>query len=90
MSESIDLNFEKILLEDPLFTSYPLKRADYESYINLLLFNPETDKYSQLKTIDSYCTSCQKETTFNSEISNHDDIMQVQRMIMSFLLTQRR
>ncbi|MBW8241454.1 hypothetical protein K1F50_01490 [Muricauda oceani] len=74
MDSKTNLNYEKILLQDSLFTEYPLYNVDKNSILNLLFHLERNGRYNQLKIIDSYCTICKKETTFNSEFSSKEEI----------------
>ncbi|MEZ4857950.1 MAG: hypothetical protein R2781_03995 [Flavobacteriaceae bacterium] len=66
------LNYEQILLKDPLYSTYVLNDVDDYNLINLLIYREGDKNFTKLKTIDSYCPICKKETTFFS-LSNHDD-----------------
>lgn len=73
MKQTSSFEYERILLKDPLFTEYPLYNADHTDLLNLLYFKEDNDTYNHLRIIDSYCTICKKDTTFNSEESNIDE-----------------
>lgn len=82
MESSTVLDYETILLKDPLFTKYSLINVEQEVLINLLFNKDNNIKYSRLKTIDSYCTICKKKTTFNVESSSREDVDELQRMLL--------
>ncbi|SOE20012.1 hypothetical protein SAMN06298216_0513 [Spirosomataceae bacterium TFI 002] len=67
MNKTSKLDFEKVLLKDPLFTKYDLQEISEIELLNLLYFLEDVESYNKLKFIDSYCPLCKKDTTFNSE-----------------------
>ncbi|MCD8423604.1 hypothetical protein LNI94_11985 [Tenacibaculum finnmarkense genomovar ulcerans] len=74
MTEKITIDYKKILLEDSLFSNYSLENINEMDLLNLLYFIGRQDNYNNLKTIDSYCSICKKNTTFNSEDSNSQEL----------------
>lgn len=58
------MNYLDIFLRDPLYTSYDLNEIEFDIIVSLLFSTEYADTY---KTLDSYCTICEKETTFISE-----------------------
>lgn len=74
MKNESTINYEQILLKDPLFTEYPLQNANHSDLLNLLYFIEDNNTYNHLRIIDSYCPICKKDTTFNSEISNVSEL----------------
>lgn len=67
MKKESTINYQQILLNDPLFSEYSLIDVDRMDLLNLLFYEENNSAYSKLKIIDSYCTICKKDTTFTSE-----------------------
>lgn len=74
MNKESTIDYEQILLKDPLFSEYPLLNCNETDLLNLLYFNGNNDTYNHLKIIDSYCPICKKDTTFSSEVSNVQEL----------------
>ena len=74
MKQKSTIDYEQILLKDPLFSEYPLNNVDEMDLLNLLYFIGDNDTYNHLKIIDSYCPICKKDTTFNSEDSDKQEL----------------
>ncbi|MGP1993557.1 hypothetical protein D9V96_016875 [Zobellia laminariae] len=83
MNKESSINYEQILLKDPLFTEYILNDVDRMELLNLLFYADDKDAYNNLKIIDSYCTICKKHTTFNSEDSSQIDQQELSDLLMS-------
>jgi len=62
------MNYLDIFLRDPLYTSYDLNEIEFDIIVSLLFSTKYADIY---KTLDSYCTVCEKDTTFISEIDQY-------------------
>lgn len=80
MKKTSSIDYERILLKDPLFTEYPLYNTNHTDLLNLLYFREDNNTHNHLRIIDSYCTICKKETTFNSEES---DVNELSDLLMS-------
>ncbi|MBU2973202.1 hypothetical protein [Zobellia sp. B3R18] len=74
MIQDFTADYEKVLLKDSLFSKYSLENADEMDLLNLLYFIGGNDTYSKLKIIDSFCTKCKKNTTFNSEECDEQEL----------------
>lgn len=74
MKQESTINYEQILLKDPLFTEYSLHDIDEMDLLNLLFFLGNNIDSNHLKIIDSYCSICKKDTTFNSENSDIQEL----------------
>lgn len=74
MKQESTIDYEQILLKDPLFTEYPLHNVNEMDLLNLLYFLGDNETYNHLKIIDSYCPICKKDTTFNSENSDQQEL----------------
>jgi hypothetical protein len=74
MRQKFTDDYEGILLKDALFSEYSLEDADEMALINLLYFIGDNSTWNKLKIIDSYCTKCQKTTTFNSGESDEQEL----------------
>ena len=74
MKQESTIDYEQILLKDSLFSEYPLHNANEMDLLNLLYFLGDNDTYNHLKIIDSYCPICKKDTTFNSEDSDSQEL----------------
>lgn len=77
------MNYEQILLKDPLFTKYLLPDVDRMELLNLLYYLKDDNKYNNLKIIDSYCPICKKDTTFTSENSSDNSHQELSNLLMS-------
>lgn len=58
------MEFRKVFINDPLYTSYDMDELEVGEIISILYCNNYGDK---VKTLDSYCTFCSKETTLIGE-----------------------
>tara|TARA_B110000114_G_scaffold184875_1_gene229843 strand:+ start:120 stop:998 length:879 start_codon:yes stop_codon:yes gene_type:complete len=74
MKQESTIDYEQILLKDPLFTEYPLHSVNEMDLLNLLYFLGDNSTYNHLNIIDSYCPICKKDTTFNSEQSDQQEL----------------
>jgi hypothetical protein len=74
MKQESTIDYEQILLKDPLFYEYPLQGVNEIDLVNLLYFISDEETYNHLKIIDSYCPICKKDTTFNSEASDKEEL----------------
>lgn len=74
MKQESTIDYEQILLKDPLFTEYPLHNVNEMDLLNLLYFLGDNSTYNHLNIIDSYCPICKKDTTFNSEQSDKQEL----------------
>lgn len=83
MNKESTIDYEQILLKDPLFTEYPLEDADRMDLLNLLFYAKDKDSFNNLKIIDSYCTICKKDTTFTSEDSSENEQQELSNLVMS-------
>jgi hypothetical protein len=83
MNKKSTLNYEKILLKDPLFTEYWLNDIDGQNLLNLLFFSKSQSAFNKLNIIDSYCTICKKATTFNSKDSNSIELHELKHLMDS-------
>jgi len=72
MEQRSSVDYEQILLRDPLFKEYPLKGIDEMDLVNLLYYSEIG--CNKLKIIDSYCTVCNKDTTFTAELSDDQEL----------------
>jgi hypothetical protein len=77
------MNYEQMLLKDPLFTEYLLNDVDKMELLNLLFYASDKSAINNLKIIDSYCPICKKDTTFTSEASNSSDQQELSELLMS-------
>lgn len=62
--------FEKIFLEDPLYTKYSIYDFEVDEIINILFYFQNSNYFNKYKTIDNYFKVCKKNTTFISEYSD--------------------
>lgn len=63
------MNLHKIFLSDSLYTKYDINSFSEDELLNII-FHGENSTINKIKTLDTYCTVCQKETTFiSSEIT---------------------
>lgn len=83
MNKESTIDYEQILLKDPLFTEYPLDDADRMDLLNLLFYTKDSDSFNNLKIIDSYCTICKKDTTFTSEDASENEKQELSNLAMS-------
>lgn len=83
MNNESTIDYEQILLKDPLFTEYPLDEVNRMDLLNLLFYTNKNDEYNNLKIIDSYCTICKKDTTFTSEESTQEEQNELSDLMMS-------
>ncbi len=74
MNFESSLNYEQILLKDSLFTEYSLLNVAPNEIINLLYHIDLNEHYNHLKIIDSYCTICKKDTTFQAESTDEQNL----------------
>ncbi|WP_052085191.1 hypothetical protein [Cellulophaga sp. E6(2014)] len=74
MKEESTIDYEQILLKDPLFSEYPLDNVNEMDLLNLLYFLSDNETYNNLKIIDSYCPICKKDTTFNNQDSDSQEL----------------
>lgn len=74
MKQESTIDYNQILLKDPLFTEYPLLNVNEMDLLNLFYFLGDNSTYNHLNIIDSYCPICKKDTTFNSEQSNEQEL----------------
>jgi hypothetical protein len=74
MEQESVIDCEKILLKDPLFTEYPIHNLKPMALLNLLYFLRNNETINHLNIIDSYCPICKKDTTFNSEQSDQQEL----------------
>jgi hypothetical protein len=72
MEQQSSVDYEQILLRDPLFKKYPLQGIDEMDLLNLLYYNGNA--CDKVKIIDSYCTICDKDTTFTTELSDSQEL----------------
>lgn len=59
------MDLHKIFLNDSLYTEYDINSFTEEELLNIL-FHSENSSVNKIKTLDSYCTICEKETTLIS------------------------
>lgn len=83
MNKESTMNYEQILLKDPLFTEYLLNDVDRMELLNLLFYLGDNDSYNNLKIIDSYCPICKKDTTFTSEDSKEAEQQELNEILIS-------
>jgi len=83
MNKESTIDYEQILLKDPLFTQYPLDKVDRMDLLNLLYYANDKGAHNNLKIIDSYCTICGKDTTFTSEDSTENEQQEFSDLLMS-------
>lgn len=83
MDKESTIDYEQILLKDPLFTEYDLDDADRMDVLNLLFYIKDMDAVNNFKIIDSYCTICKKDTTFNSEDSTENEQQELINLLTS-------
>jgi hypothetical protein len=72
MEKQSNIDYEQILLREPLFKGYPLQGVDEMDILNLFYYNGVV--LDKLKTIDSYCPICDKDTTFISELCDSQEV----------------
>lgn len=70
MNQTNNLDYNHILLSDPLYTEYELNDWSFDEIISLLFFVERSCISDKIKTIDSYCPFCERETTFISKESD--------------------
>ena len=58
------MNLREVFTNDPLYKTYDLNELEVGEIISILYCNDYGD---QMKTLDSFCTLCSKETTFIGE-----------------------
>jgi len=66
------MQIENIFLKDSLYSQYKLDLLSDEEILSIIFYYESTSFTNKLKTLDSYCTVCKKETTFISKESNRD------------------
>ncbi len=71
------INYEEILLSDSLYTEYEIHNWTFEQIMSLLYFSERSHSTNKLKTIDSYCPICEKETTFISKETDSQEFVDV-------------
>lgn len=59
------MDLHKIFLSDSLYTEYELSSFSEDELLNILFHN-ENSTINKIKTLDSYCPICEKETTLIS------------------------
>lgn len=59
------MDLHKIFLNDSLYTEYDINSFTEEELLNII-FHSENSSVNKIKTLDSYCTICEKETTLIS------------------------
>lgn len=65
-----NIDFQSVLLNDPLYTEYNIMDYIYKDVFNLLLFHKNSEFCNENKSIDSFCIECSKDTTFLSNNSS--------------------
>lgn len=68
---------ENIFLEDSLYSQYELASFKEEDLLSIIFYNENSFLTDKLKTLDSYCPICKKETTFIAEESDSRDMQEV-------------
>lgn len=66
------MQIENIFLKDSLYSQYKLDLLSDEEILSIIFYYENSIFTNKLKTLDSYCTVCKKETTFISKESNRD------------------
>lgn len=69
----ISKDLTKIFTQDPLYHTYDLNEFSDPEIINTLFYLENSNFYDYIKTIDSYCVKCNKDTTFISR--NTDNVL---------------
>jgi len=59
------MDLHKIFLSDSLYTEYDIDSFNEDELLNILFHN-ESSSVNKIKTLDSYCSICEKETTLIS------------------------
>jgi len=77
MNKTNNLDYNRILLSDSLYTEYELNDWNFDEIISLLYFVERSYGSNKIKTIDSYCPFCEKETTFISKESDRQEFANV-------------
>lgn len=66
------MQFENIFLKDSLYSQYKLESLSDEAILSIIFYYENSTFTDKLKTLDSYCTVCKKETTFISKESSRE------------------
>lgn len=64
------MQIENIFLNDSLYSQYELKSLTDEEILSIIFYYEDSNYTNKLKTLDSYCSICKKETTFISKQSD--------------------
>jgi len=65
---------ENIFLKDSLYSQYDLNLFEEAELLSVLFYYENSQYTNKLKTLDSYCPICEKETTFISQESNRTNL----------------
>lgn len=68
------MKLETFFLEDSLYSSYNLDLFTEDELLSILFYYEESHHTNHLKTLDSFCTVCRKETTFISKESSRSNL----------------
>lgn len=68
------MKLETIFLEDSLYSSYDLDLFAEDELLSVLFYYEKSHHTNHLKTLDSFCTVCGKETTFISKESSRSKL----------------
>ncbi|MFH7010850.1 hypothetical protein ACHRV5_03205 [Flavobacterium sp. FlaQc-52] len=66
------MQIENIFLKDSLYSQYDLESLSDEELLSIIFYFENSDYTDKLKTLDSYCSVCKKETTFISKESKRE------------------
>lgn len=63
----MDFDINKLFLTDSLYSSYNIYDLTFDGILKILFYNENTVFTDNLKTLDTYCKVCGKDTTFISK-----------------------
>jgi hypothetical protein len=75
MSQTSNIDFNQIFLSDPLYSEYELSDWSFDEIISILSFTERSYIANKVKTLDSYCPFCERETTFISKESDSQELI---------------
>ena len=65
----MELDFAKFFLKDSLYSEFDVKELDFFNLMAILYYFERSTFSPVIKTLDSYCPICKKDTTFISSES---------------------